>query len=97
MSTRENPGAFDCYHKAAPDEPMFTFLARDPIGGELVMLWAFLRDKEFGHAAMQLGHLVYRARKLPPARPEKIESAIDCAKEMFDWRVGQGGPEAWTD
>ena len=30
MATKTKPGAFDCYSKAEPDEPVFTLLARDP-------------------------------------------------------------------
>jgi hypothetical protein len=32
MGTKSNPGPFDCYAKAEPDEPMFVLLARDPLG-----------------------------------------------------------------
>lgn len=43
MGTKNNPGNFDCYANAAPDEPMFIVLGRDPIGGALVRLWACAR------------------------------------------------------
>jgi hypothetical protein len=42
MGTKNNPGAYDCYAKAAPDEPMFVLLARDPLAPTLVRLWADL-------------------------------------------------------
>lgn len=29
MGTKNNPGAFDCYANAEPDEPMFVLLGRD--------------------------------------------------------------------
>lgn len=29
MGTKANPGEYDCYDKAEPDEPMFVLLARD--------------------------------------------------------------------
>ena len=29
MGTKNNPGQFDCYRNAEPDEPMFVLLARD--------------------------------------------------------------------
>lgn len=41
--TKLNPGEFDCYHAAAPNEPMFVLLARDPLAAALVQLWADLR------------------------------------------------------
>lgn len=43
MGTKNNPGAFDCYAKAAPDEPMFILLGRDRHAALLVQLWAWLR------------------------------------------------------
>jgi hypothetical protein len=45
MGTKEKPGEFDCYAAAAPDEPMFVLLARDPSAHLLVGLWALIRDK----------------------------------------------------
>ncbi len=43
MGTKNNPGAFDCYHAAADDEPMFILLGRDPTAPLLVALWMKLR------------------------------------------------------
>jgi len=43
MGSKRNPGAFDCYSKAEPDEPMFVLLARDKGAPELVRKWA--RDR----------------------------------------------------
>lgn len=43
MTTKNNPGAYDCYSKAEPDEPMFVLLGRDPMAGALVRAWAELR------------------------------------------------------
>lgn len=43
MSTKNNPGSFDCYANAEPDEPMFVLLGRDKHAPTLVWLWATLR------------------------------------------------------
>lgn len=43
MGTKNNPGKFDCYANAEPDEPMFILLGRDPLAGALVRLWAETR------------------------------------------------------
>lgn len=43
MGTKNNPGQFDCYAHAAPDEPMFHLLGRDKHAFGLVQLWALLR------------------------------------------------------
>lgn len=44
MGTKNNPGAFDCYANAEPDEPMFVLLGRDKHAPTLVWLWAVLRE-----------------------------------------------------
>lgn len=43
MGTKNNPSTFDCYANAAPDEPMFVLLGRDPCAPVLVQLWAEMR------------------------------------------------------
>jgi hypothetical protein len=45
MGTKNNPGKFDCYENAEPDEPMFILLARDPTASFLVELWAKVREE----------------------------------------------------
>lgn len=44
MGTKNNPGQFDCYANAEPDEPIFVLLARDKHAPALVWLWAVLRQ-----------------------------------------------------
>lgn len=44
MATKMNPGKFDCYENAEPDEPMFVLLARDRHAPALVWLWSALRE-----------------------------------------------------
>ena len=44
MGTKNNPGRFDCYANAEPDEPMFVLLGRDKHAPSLVWLWAVLRQ-----------------------------------------------------
>jgi hypothetical protein len=46
MGTKNNPGKFDCYQNAEPDEPMFILLARDRMAPDLVKLWAQLRETD---------------------------------------------------
>ena len=43
MGTKNNPGDFDCYENAEPDEPMFVLLGRDPCGPSLVRMWIQMR------------------------------------------------------
>lgn len=49
MGTKNNPGQFDCYEAADPDEPMFVLLARDPDAADLVRQWALKREARDGH------------------------------------------------
>ena len=44
MATKNNPGAFDCYGRAEPDEPLFVLLGRDKHAPALIWLWATLRE-----------------------------------------------------
>lgn len=44
MGTKNNPGHFDCYHAAEPDEPMFVLLGRDWAAAGLVREWAAQRE-----------------------------------------------------
>lgn len=41
--TKNNPGPFNCYERAEPDEPMFVLLGRDPCASFVVEFWAMLR------------------------------------------------------
>lgn len=46
MGSKNNPGRFDCYANAEPDEPMFVLLARDPLAPFLVRQWAEQAEAE---------------------------------------------------
>lgn len=46
MGTKNNPGIFDCYANAHPDEPMFILLGRDRMAPALVRAWAKMRADE---------------------------------------------------
>lgn len=40
MGTKAEPGAYDCYAHAEPDEPLFVLLARDAYAPVVVEQWA---------------------------------------------------------
>ncbi len=90
MGTKNNPGKFDCYHAAEPDEPMFILLARDPLAAKLVELWALLRDGRT-YAARELTRDMIRATRAEKvfANAEKIAEARGCARAMEAWRSEQ--------
>jgi hypothetical protein len=45
MGSKNNPGKFDCYSRAEPDEPVFVLLGRDPVAHVVVEDWAALREE----------------------------------------------------
>lgn len=70
MGTKTNPGKYDCYSKAGPDEPLFVLRAKDPLAPMLVFLWSVLRMLDM-HPGADMG---------------QVEEAQDCAQEMVKWR-----------
>jgi hypothetical protein len=48
MSTKQNPGQYDCYAKLADDEPYFVLRAKDPMAPALIELWAEQRRVQYG-------------------------------------------------
>lgn len=79
MGTKENPGEFDCYSKALPNEPMFVLLARDPYAPELIDQWAVNRARD----------IVLGFR--PLADLSLVDEAQDCARKMREWRKKNDG------
>jgi hypothetical protein len=45
MGSKSNPGKFDCWSRAEPDEPVFVLLGRDPVASIIVADWAALRER----------------------------------------------------
>lgn len=87
MGTKNNPGQFDCYAAADPDEPLFTLAAHDPVAHALVELWAHLRCCNISAAVFCFGYLVAEAIKRPLGRPAKVDEAYACAEAMRRWYV----------
>jgi hypothetical protein len=89
MGTKLNPGKFDCYENAEPDEPLFTLLARDPLAPGLVQIWAMLRAGAYTQARGAFNKLVdeahLRSRKERVEDEEKITEATRCAYAMEAW------------
>lgn len=74
MGTKNNPGKFDCYANAEPDEPMFILLARDQTAPLRVEEWANARE-----------HLIFCGMK-PESDRAMVEEARECAEAMRAWR-----------
>lgn len=79
MGTKQNPGRFDCYDKAEPNEPLFVLLARDPLAADLVRQWA---DLATGSVARTPAPMTLEEIKTI----EKAAEALCCADAMDAWR-----------
>lgn len=95
MGTKNNPGAFDCYEKAEPDEPMFVLLARDPRAAHMTELWAALEEGGIYEAVKIFNDMVQEnlygpSDDVPQKTQAKVKEAEACAQAMRDWRHSNG-------
>lgn len=81
MGTKNEPGKYDCYANALPDEPMFILLGRDPNAPRLVEAWAFEREARID------------AHERPESDRIMVAEARECADKMRSWRKANDG--AW--
>lgn len=79
MGTKLNPGKFDCYQNALPDEPMFILLARDPNFYEDVTRWARRRG------------LAIDCGERPQSDSAMVNEATECAEDGQLWRRQANG------
>lgn len=93
MATKDNPGKFDCYANALPDEPMFVLLARDELAPSLVRLWATIRDGAPSHVVDRLVAVAHEiAAAKSPMNQEKFTEAMQCADAMEAWLAAKVSP-----
>jgi hypothetical protein len=81
MGTKNNPGKYDCYTKADPDEPLFTLRAKDPYAPLLVRLWAGLaedngEDTDKVEEARECARQMFRWNQLKYDAEEVYESML---------------------
>lgn len=74
MGTKNNPGGFDCYANALPDEPMFVLLGRDPAFRRQVEEWAERRERD-----VECGERPLHDRLM-------VDEARKCARDGEQWR-----------
>lgn len=79
MGSKLNPGTYDCYANALPDEPMFVLLARDPSAPDLLRMWALSREVA-----------VIDGRR-PESDRALVGEARECAEAMKAWRLANDG------
>ena len=86
MGTKLKPGKFDCYAKAAEDEPIFVLRAKDPLAPDIVRHWA---------QSYQLHNEIANStgdgpEALTASQHEKYTEAMACANAMVKWKSGGG-------
>lgn len=79
MSTKHDPGAYDCYAKLADDEPYFVLRGRDRTAPLIVRQWVAARVYEA--FISQIG--------ISPAYARKLREALECAYDMEQWQAAQ--------
>lgn len=81
MGTKNDPGQFDCFDVALPDEPVFVLLGRDTQAPGLVHMWAYEREQGIAEG------------RFPESDRAKVAEAKRLAAHMIDWRHANDG--AW--
>ena len=74
MGTKNNPGKFDCYTNALPDEPMFILLGRDADAAKAVREWAGSRLSKINRGSK------------PESDRAMVDEAFACADAMDIYR-----------
>lgn len=81
MGTKNNPGKFDCYTNAEPDEPMFVLLGRDRLAAHLVSIWSKVRYGDIEAASVVFLDMMQKHAVAYGMEPDvdKASEALDCA------------------
>lgn len=90
MGTKNNPGDFDCYENAEPDEPMFVLLARDPQAPWLVRHWAWTRATVEGNRE-QISEAVDCAEDMEDWRRINRDDVPPASTRYLIWSFEHGG------
>ncbi len=74
MGTKREPGAFDCYSMALPDEPLFILKATDVSAPSIVETWAYSYEQR-----------KRSANEWDRQAQRKHREALQVAEEMRTW------------
>lgn len=88
MATKNEPGQYDCYKKAAEDEPLFTLRAKDPIAPYLVEIWHATRRGRWDEAVVIIGRAAGDAAvgsRVSSDNYDKLDEALAVADSMRAW------------
>lgn len=91
MGSKRNPGKFDCYEAAHPEEPMFVLLGRDRQAPSLVRQWADWREgkgedpekvAEARECADEMEVWLGLLGKAPVSPRERVDAALSAWLDM---------------
>lgn len=93
MSTKLNPGKFDCIRAALPDEPYFVLLARDPSAPRRLREWSDQRRQELLAEKVDRPDLDEDAAWLARFNEDmaKCRDADMIGHDMAVWRAAHDG------
>lgn len=99
MGTKNNPGQFDCYENAEPDEPMFILLGRDRLAAHLVSIWSKVRMGDMEAASAVFLDMLRKHAAAYDAEPdvEQASEALDCSLAMFKFREARVAAKEQAD
>jgi hypothetical protein len=88
MGTKNNPGLYDCYAKADPDEPLFTLRGKDVSAPYLVDIWTAVRQGQLWAASATLNRMIHDPRvEALIGDCVKFGAANQVAADMRAWRA----------
>ncbi len=89
MGTKNNPGKYDCYANAEPDEPLFVLLARDVTAQYFVAAWVAVQCGDMSTAwkmmRMARNELDDAGKKQKKRTDAKMVEADQCSYAMRTW------------
>lgn len=90
MSTRTQPGPFDCYAKLEFDEPYFLLRGKDPVAPFLVRLWVESRRGSL-YGILKFALKIWWDRgvrtRVSTDDYSKLQEARKCALSMWEWQA----------
>ena len=89
MGTKFDPGKFDCYANAEPDEPLFVLLGRDRLAAHLVSIWSKVRMGDIEAASEVFLDMLHKHAVAYGTEPDvaKATEAMDVSLQMFKFRA----------
>lgn len=93
MGTKNQPGEYDCYANAHPDEPMFVLLGRDPRAPELVEAWAQMSEAR-GTDPQKIAEARACAEAMR-AWHRKLD--LERRPLLLDWSSWEGARQLWAE